>query len=160
MTHRFSELGPHLLLVPGVLERPSRLLFPVDVGKAEKHEPLAHRAHDGVVAVDRRGAAGDEADLALPMERLAPAGANLARPAAVVDLAERGERLGACVPVHREDAAEVFADDDPEVADRSEQATLRAGLALFPRSAGEQRGRCHGCGRVHVGKTRDRGEQL
>ena len=47
------------------------------------------------------------------------------RPAAVVDLAQRGEHGGAGVTVHREDRAEVLEDDDP-AARRSRAAGRRS----------------------------------
>jgi hypothetical protein len=77
-----------------------------------------------VVAVDGGGDAADESDFALPLERPAAVGADEPCPGSVVDLAERGE-VCAGVAVHGEDGAEVFGDDDSEVADLAEEAAAR-----------------------------------
>ena len=61
--------------------------------------------------------AARNAALALPCERLAAFGADLAVPPAVVDLAERGENLAAGRAVHLQDRGEVLDDQDALVAD-------------------------------------------
>ena len=133
-----GELGAHLLFAAGVPERFAGLEVRVDVGEPVEDEAFAHRSHDGVMTVDRRGAAGDESDAALPCERLAAVGADVSGPGAVEDLAQRGEDARAGVSVHREDGAEVFADDDPAApiersspplasASRPSSGCLRAG---------------------------------
>jgi hypothetical protein len=76
------------------------------------------------------------------------------------DLAERRERGGSRVAVHRQHRTEVLADDDAEVADRAEQAALSAGFALFAGRAGEQRGLGHRRCRVHVREAPGCGQQF
>jgi hypothetical protein len=143
-----------------VREGTAGLLGAVDLGQAEEHEPLAHRSHHCVVAVDRRRAAGDEADLPRPVQHPAAIGADASCPGAVVDLAEPGENERPSVPVHAEDGAEVFGEDDAEVADLAEEAALRGGILLPFRRSGQQRGFGQRRGGVYVRECSERGEQL
>ncbi len=131
-----------------------------DFGEPVEDEPFAHCAHDCVVAVDRRGAAGDQADLARPCEGSPAVCADVAGPGAVVDFAERGEHGGSRVSVHAEDGAEIFGDDDSEVPDAAEEAAFRVRGFLPFRRAGEQRGFGECRGGVDVAACAECGEEL
>ena len=66
-------------------------------------------------------------------------GADLAVPAAVVDLAQRRQHLGAGVGVHRQDRRDVLDDEQAAVADLAEQPAGRILGAFMLRSRGQQR---------------------
>ena len=63
---RRPQLGAHRAFVAGVPERLAGLHVGVDVGEPVDREAFAHCAHDGVVPVDREGAAANEPDAAGP----------------------------------------------------------------------------------------------
>ena len=63
------------------------------------------------------GDGADDGDAAGPFDGASAVGADVAVPAAVVDLAQRGEHLGAGVAVHRQDRRDVFDDEHSAVAD-------------------------------------------
>ena len=92
------------------------------------------------MAVDDGGDAGDEAELAVPVEGAAAVCADRAVPAAVIDFAEGCEDGGAGVAVHREHAAEVFEGEDAVGADLLEQAAGGAGRHVFTWHSREQGG--------------------
>ena len=125
-----AEFGAHRAFPSGVPERLAGLHVGVDFGQPVEREAFAHRAHDGVMTVDGGRAAADEPDAPRPTECAASVGADVSRPGSVVDLAQRGEYRRAGVPVHGENASEVFTDDDPAVPDFAEKAALRFGGLL------------------------------
>ena len=88
---------------------------------ADEDEPVAHRGDDVVVGVPRGGDGTDDDDAAPPFEGVPTVGSDLAIPAAVVDLAQRGEHLGAGVVVHRQDRRDVLDDQQAAVADLAQQ---------------------------------------
>ena len=62
--------------------------------------------------VDRRRAAGHEADMPGPRQRPAAFGADAAIPAAIVDFPQRRQHFGAGVAVHVDDRREVLQEQD------------------------------------------------
>jgi hypothetical protein len=74
-----------------------------------------------VVAVDRRRAAREQAELPRPGERLPAIRAEMSRPRAVVGLAQGGEHLGALLAVHAEDGAEIVQGENPKATDRAQE---------------------------------------
>ena len=62
--------------------------------------------------------------------------------------------------MHQEYRAEVFDDDDAEVADLPKQPKFGAGGVLLLGRAGEQPRECYSCGLHHVRPTRGRIEDL
>ena len=141
-------------------ERGRGLVPGVGARHAEEEEAVAHRGDDGVVAVDRRRAAAHEPGFSLPGERAPALGADVPRPASVVDLAQRREHGRARVAAHAEERAEVFAEDEPEVAQLAEEAALGLARVLFAGRAREERRLGEHGRRVDVGEREERAEEL
>ena len=93
-----------------------------------------------MVGVPRGGDGTDDDEAAFPFEGVAAFGADFAVPAAVVDLAQRGEHLGAGVGVHRQDRGDVLDDEQAAVADLAEQPAGGVLGAVRLRGGGQQRG--------------------
>jgi hypothetical protein len=148
-----GELVTHLsAFLSAMAERCLCLLAAIETGRAKQQESFSERRHDRVVLVDDGRDAGDEPDLALPMQSTAAFSSDMPCPSPVVDLAASSERFGSSLPMHGENGAEVFEDNDPEVADLTEQASSRITgslLAWCPREQCRSRERC---GWMDVGK--------
>ena len=77
-----------------------------NLGHPVQEEPFAHHREECVLLVDHRSDAGDEAELALPLEPAARS--RTSSRFAVSDLAELADDLTPRLPVHRQYRGQVF----------------------------------------------------
>ena len=108
-----------------------------------------------MVRIDRWRDPREKAEFPGPLQSLPAIGADMTRPFPVVDLPQRGEDRGASVPIHGEDAPEIFREEDPGVSDLSEKSSLRVARFAF-RDAGEERAFRERRRRIDVVESRDR----
>ena len=93
-----------------------------------------------MVGVPRGGDGADDDDAAPPVRVCPPSDPTSRVPATVVDLAQRGEHLGAGVVVHRQDRRDVLDDQQAALADLAQQPAGGVGGALPSRGRRQQRG--------------------
>jgi hypothetical protein len=98
---RFHQLRAHLLgSIADMLERAAELCLSLRWCQPGEQEAITHRADDGVVRVDHAGGGGDQPDFALPMQGATTVAAQVPGPAAVINLAQRSQRLGLGLRMH------------------------------------------------------------
>jgi hypothetical protein len=110
--------------------------------------------------VERLRRSEHQAELALPVKRLAAIRANMPGPGAVVYFAQGSERFGLAVALHAENRAEVLEDEDAETADLAQKAALGTCGLLSLRRSREQRRHAERGDRLDVRNAGERVEDF